>query len=80
MPLLLLLRCCCPQILQQPHAELTQLLGKTSGRDVDKLGELRKRGFKLQTEFGLPVLSGVRCCRWCCCCRHCCAWCITAPL
>lgn len=46
------------QILQEHHAELFQLLGKTSGRDVDKIGELKKLGVQVVTEYGLPVLAG----------------------
>jgi hypothetical protein len=46
------------QILQQQHAPLLQLLGKTSGRDVDKVAALREAGVALHEEFGLPVLSG----------------------
>jgi hypothetical protein len=46
------------QILQVPHAKLTQLLGKTSGRDVDKVAELEKYGFAVTEEYGLPVLAG----------------------
>lgn len=46
------------QILQEPHAKLTQLLGKTSGRDVDKVAELQQQGFAVSEEYGLPVLAG----------------------
>jgi hypothetical protein len=50
------------QILQQSHSGLIQLLGKTSGRDVDKISELQGLGLQLQQEYGLPVLSGNACC------------------
>jgi hypothetical protein len=46
------------QILQQPHAQLTQLLGKTSGRDVDKVAQLQQLGYAVSEEYGLPVLAG----------------------
>ncbi|WIA22781.1 hypothetical protein OEZ86_009734 [Tetradesmus obliquus] len=45
------------QILQEPHAKLTQLLGKTSGRDVDKVAQLQQQGFAVSEEYGLPVLA-----------------------
>jgi hypothetical protein len=47
-----------PQILQQSHSPLLQLLGKSSGRDVDKEAEARRLGFKVVDAFGLPVLEG----------------------
>jgi len=46
------------QILQEQHAELFQLLGKTSGRDVDKVAELQQLGVTVKQEYGLPVLAG----------------------
>lgn len=46
------------QMLQQSHSGLTQLLGKTSGRDVDKLAELKRLGFSIGEEYGLPIISG----------------------
>jgi hypothetical protein len=64
---LLLIRLDCPpflysgtQILQQPHAQLMQLLGKTSGRDVDKVAQLQQLGYAVSEEYGLPVLAGKR--------------------
>jgi hypothetical protein len=47
------------QILQEQHAELFELLGKTSGRDVDKIAALKQRGVALEQEYGLPVIAGV---------------------
>lgn len=47
-----------PQILQQQHAPLLSLLGKQSGREVDKLAALQERGCALAEEWGLPVLEG----------------------
>ncbi|KIZ02069.1 hypothetical protein MNEG_5894 [Monoraphidium neglectum] len=44
-------------ILQQSHSPLLQLLGKSSGRDVDKEAEARRLGFKVVDAFGLPVLE-----------------------
>lgn len=46
------------QILQQSHSSLTQLLGQTSGRDVDKIVEMQKLGFTIAQEYGLPTLAG----------------------
>ncbi|KAF6265514.1 hypothetical protein COO60DRAFT_1478956 [Scenedesmus sp. NREL 46B-D3] len=45
------------QVLQEPHAQLTQLLGKTSGRDIDKVAQLQQLGFSVGEEYGLPVLA-----------------------
>eukprot|EP00882_Tetradesmus_deserticola_P033956 GHRQ01038838.1.p1 GENE.GHRQ01038838.1~~GHRQ01038838.1.p1 ORF type:complete len:164 (+),score=51.69 GHRQ01038838.1:697-1188(+) len=45
------------QILQVRHAQLTQLLGKSSGRDVDKVAQLQQLGFAVSEEYGLPVLA-----------------------
>ncbi|KAF8066304.1 BZW1 [Scenedesmus sp. PABB004] len=45
------------QILPQTAAALTQLLGKTSGRDADKVAELAALGWAVTEEFGLPVLA-----------------------
>lgn len=45
------------QILQQQHAQHFQLLGKTSGRDVDKIAALRSAGVRLTTRHGLTVLE-----------------------
>jgi hypothetical protein len=50
--------CCWLQILQEHHAQHFQLLGKTSGRDVDKIAELQKLGVQLQQEYGLPSIAG----------------------
>eukprot|EP00803_Ostreobium_quekettii_P008754 evm.model.scf_483.4 EVM.evm.TU.scf_483.4 scf_483:74727-77043(-) len=44
------------QILRQNHALLLDLLGKTSGRDVDKLQELPAKGFQLKERFGMATL------------------------
>jgi hypothetical protein len=46
------------QILQEQHAELFHLLGKTSGRDVDKIADLEKLGVQLDQQYGLPVIAG----------------------
>ncbi|KAI8470247.1 MAG: hypothetical protein J3K34DRAFT_421063 [Monoraphidium minutum] len=48
---------CALQILQQSHSSLVPLLGKRSGRDVDKLAEVERLGFSLKDAFGLPVLA-----------------------
>ncbi len=48
------------QILQQCHSPLVPLLGKRSGRDVDKLKEVKELGFEVTDAFGLPVLAGER--------------------
>lgn len=48
-----------PQMLRQRHAPLTPLLGKSSGRDADKLAALRAAGWQLDSAWGLPVLAGV---------------------
>jgi hypothetical protein len=47
------------QILCIQHTALFTTLGKTSGRDVDKLQLIRDAGFELTDKYGLPVLSGV---------------------
>lgn len=46
------------QILGEQHAELFELLGRTSGRDVDKLAELARRGFGVSRRAadGVPLL------------------------
>ncbi|GBF94208.1 hypothetical protein Rsub_06478 [Raphidocelis subcapitata] len=48
---------CVLQILQQSHSPLVPLLGKRSGRDVDKLREIEAMGFNVASAFGLPVLA-----------------------
>ncbi|PRW58673.1 flavin reductase [Chlorella sorokiniana] len=47
------------QILGEQHAELFELLGRTSGRDVDKLAELAQRGFSVsrRPSDGTPLLD-----------------------
>eukprot|EP00238_Polyblepharides_amylifera_P015873 CAMPEP_0196584628 /NCGR_PEP_ID=MMETSP1081-20130531/47850_1 /TAXON_ID=36882 /ORGANISM="Pyramimonas amylifera, Strain CCMP720" /LENGTH=138 /DNA_ID=CAMNT_0041905907 /DNA_START=389 /DNA_END=805 /DNA_ORIENTATION=+ len=45
------------QVLGEQHAELLPLLGKTSGNDVDKLEELRSRGFEIVDRYGTPTLA-----------------------
>ncbi|KAI7839064.1 hypothetical protein COHA_007206 [Chlorella ohadii] len=47
------------QILGEQHAELFELLGRTSGRDVDKLAELARRGFGVSRRAadGVPLLD-----------------------
>lgn len=46
------------QILGEQHADLFELLGRTSGKDVDKLAELAKRGFGVSRRpaDGIPLL------------------------
>jgi hypothetical protein len=48
----------CAQILGEQHAGLFELLGRTSGRDVDKLRELASLGFAAtrRTGDGVPLL------------------------
>lgn len=46
------------QILRQGHAPLLELLGKTSGFEVDKLVELAAKGIKLTERFGVRTLQG----------------------
>eukprot|EP00879_Flechtneria_rotunda_P023332 GHRR01024682.1.p1 GENE.GHRR01024682.1~~GHRR01024682.1.p1 ORF type:complete len:109 (+),score=36.39 GHRR01024682.1:916-1242(+) len=48
----------CWQILQECHAPLTQLLGKTSGKDTDKLAQLQSMGIRISEAYGLPILAG----------------------
>eukprot|EP00894_Picocystis_sp_ML_P005101 jgi/Pico_ML_1/55618/g1282.t1 len=45
------------QLLRKRHAELLPLLGKQSGRDVDKYAELEARGFATKETYGLQVLA-----------------------
>ena len=52
-PLYLLL-----QVLRQRHAPLFSLLGKTSGRNVDKLHAIREEGHELVDCFGFPTFAG----------------------
>ena len=49
------------QVLAESHAPLVQLLGKTKGRDVDKLGALRERGVVLEERFGVVTLADCMC-------------------
>lgn len=46
------------QILCEQHAELFELLGRTSGKDVDKLAELARRGVGVsrRASDGIPLL------------------------
>jgi hypothetical protein len=46
------------QLLRERHGALVPLLGKQSGRDIDKPAALQERGFELADAFGLPVLAG----------------------
>ncbi|KAL4419476.1 hypothetical protein ABPG77_008278 [Micractinium sp. CCAP 211/92] len=51
------------QILGEQHAPLFELLGRTSGRDVDKLAELARRGFPVsRRDDGIPLLDDT--CGW----------------
>lgn len=56
------------QVLREQHAPLFELLGRTSGRDVDKLAQLTERGvgFTRRPADGIPLLVGVwvDCCVW----------------
>lgn len=45
------------QILGEQHADLFELLGRTSGRQVDKVRELAARGVALGTAAGLPLIA-----------------------
>ncbi|KAG1662946.1 hypothetical protein FOA52_006699 [Chlamydomonas sp. UWO 241] len=50
------------QVLRARHAPLFNLLGKTSGRDVDKLAAIKESGFSVQAHAsGLHVLSDAAC-------------------
>eukprot|EP00887_Chlorella_sp_A99_P005542 scaffold1.g5542.t1 len=44
-------------ILGEQHADLFELLGRTSGRQVDKVRELAARGVALGTAAGLPLIA-----------------------
>lgn len=44
------------QLLRKHHAELVPLLGKQSGRDVDKYEEMKARGFDTKETYGLQIL------------------------
>ena len=46
------------QILADQHAPLTELLGKQSARDVDKLAEIERRGVGVRSVRDYPVLDG----------------------
>lgn len=46
------------QILRRQHAELVQLLGKTSARDADKLAALAGMGFETVDRLGYRSLAG----------------------
>lgn len=45
------------QILSKKHEPLFHLLGKTSGRDVDKIQEIRDMDFPVTEKYGVPVLA-----------------------
>lgn len=47
-----------PQVLGEQHAPLYELLGRTSGRDVDKLAALAARGVPVSRRpgDGIPLL------------------------
>jgi hypothetical protein len=44
-------------VLALRHAALFQILGKTSGRDVDKLAEIQALGFSFRDFGGAPALA-----------------------
>ena len=46
-------------MLGEQHAALFELLGRTSGRDLDKLAELERRGVPVERRQsdGIPLLS-----------------------
>lgn len=46
-------------MLRQQHAELFNILGKTSGRHVDKLKLVKDAGFGVEERYGLQTLSGL---------------------
>ena len=46
-------------MLNRKHAKVVTLLGKTSGRDVDKVSELeRTHSLEVEEWHGVPLLSG----------------------
>jgi len=45
------------QLLRKRHVDLLPLLGKQSGRNVDKYAELKARGFATKEIYGLEVLA-----------------------
>mmetsp|Transcript_29512 Transcript_29512/g.64462 ORF Transcript_29512/g.64462 Transcript_29512/m.64462 type:complete len:267 (-) Transcript_29512:88-888(-) len=45
------------QILGEQHAELLPLLGKSSGHEIDKIAEVKERGFDVVERFGVPTLA-----------------------
>ena len=47
------------QILRRQHAELVQLLGKTSARATDKLAALAEMGFETVDRLGYCSLAGI---------------------
>lgn len=44
-------------MLGERHAPLTDLLGKTSSRDMDKCAELKRRGFNVLKRFGVDTIE-----------------------
>ena len=46
------------QILSNKHEPLFHLLGKTSGRDIDKIQEIRDMDFPITEKYGVSVLAG----------------------
>eukprot|EP01026_Neomeris_dumetosa_P065841 TRINITY_DN6334_c0_g1_i1.p2 TRINITY_DN6334_c0_g1~~TRINITY_DN6334_c0_g1_i1.p2 ORF type:complete len:192 (-),score=8.78 TRINITY_DN6334_c0_g1_i1:302-802(-) len=47
------------QVLGEQHAELVPLLGTQSGRDIDKLAELKRLGFELEKHWGIYTLKDI---------------------
>lgn len=47
------------QILSRHHAQLFDVLGKQSGRNIDKLATIKSKGFGITraTKLGLPILA-----------------------
>jgi flavin reductase (DIM6/NTAB) family NADH-FMN oxidoreductase RutF len=51
--------CARLMLLAEGHAELVPLLGQLSGRDVDKIAEVRALGYEVQeSQDGVPFLPG----------------------
>jgi hypothetical protein len=46
------------QILSRNHEPLFRLLGKTSGRDVDKIQQIRDMDYPITEKYGVSVLAG----------------------
>ena len=45
------------QVLRKQHVDVVSLLGKQSAHDIDKLEELKARGFEIVTRRGVPTLA-----------------------